>query len=48
MLGALEFEGVLGDVVYLAVTVGFFAFAMLAVRACRAIVADSDGQEGTS
>ena len=42
MTGAIELTGVLGDVVYLAITVAFFAFAALVVRACERVVGEEE------
>jgi hypothetical protein len=37
MLAAVELDGVLGDVVFLAITVAFFVLAWLLVRVCERI-----------
>jgi hypothetical protein len=37
MLAAVELDGLFGDVVFLAITVAFFALAWLLVRVCERI-----------
>ena len=44
MIAALEQSGLLGDGVYLVLTVAFFGTALLLVRGCAAIVGPDQGQ----
>ena len=44
MIAALELSGLLGDGVYLVLTVAFFGMALSLVRACAAIVGPDTGQ----
>jgi hypothetical protein len=40
MHGAVELTGLLGDAVFVAITVAFFALALALLRACERIVGD--------
>jgi hypothetical protein len=42
MLAGVELDGLFGDVVFLAITVAFFAVAWLMVRACDRIAGSAD------
>lgn len=42
MLAGIELEGLFGDVVFLAITVAFFALAWLLVRLCERIAGSAD------
>jgi hypothetical protein len=48
MLSGIELTGVLGDVVFLAITVAFFGLCVLFVRACDIIAGPeaTDAREG--
>lgn len=48
LYAGIELTGVLGDVVYLAIVIAFFALCLLFVRACAAIAGPepADGREG--
>jgi hypothetical protein len=45
MLAGVELDGLLGDVVYMAVTVAFFGLAWLLVRACERVTGVADVAE---
>jgi hypothetical protein len=42
MLAGVELDGVVGDVVFLTITVAFFALAWLLVRVCERIAGSGD------
>jgi len=42
MLAAIELDGLSGDVVFIAITVAFFALAWLLVRMCERIAGPAD------
>ena len=46
MLAGVELDGVLGDVVFLVVTVAFFGLTWLVVRLCDRIAGAPAGAEG--
>jgi hypothetical protein len=42
MLAAIEFKGLFGDVVFILITVAFFALAWLLVRLCERIAGSDE------
>jgi hypothetical protein len=42
MLAAIELDGLFGDVVFIAITIAFFALAWLLVRMCERIAGSAD------